>query len=104
MDRLLTAVTIYLVTDSFDTSIWAYPGVYLDPPTLEPGQRVETPVGIVACADPLVPVPPRSFVERAYNVARWTDMPEVGHFAAFQRPAEIREDLQGFLRLVRERR
>ena len=102
MDRLLTAVTIYLVTDSFDTSIWAYPGVYLDPPTLEPGQRVEAPVGIVACADPLVPVPPRSFVERAYNVARWTDMPEAGHFAAFQRPEPIREDLQAFLRLLRE--
>lgn len=104
MDRLLTAVMVYLVTDSFDTSIWAYPGVYLDPPTLEPGQRVEAPVGIVACADPLVPVPPRSFVERAYNVARWTEMPEAGHFAAFQQPAQVREDLQGFfLRLVRER-
>lgn len=103
-DRLLTAVMVYLVTDSFDTSIWAYPGLYLDPPTLEPGQRVEAPVGIVACADPLVPVPPRSFVERAYDVVRWTDMPEAGHFAAFQRPAEIRDDLQGLLRQVRERR
>ena len=102
MDRLLTAVMIYLVTDSFDTSIWAYPGVYLDPPTLEPGQRVEVPVGVVACADPLVPVPPRSFVERAYNVARWTDMPEAGHFAAFQRPGPLLEDLRGFLRQIRE--
>jgi microsomal epoxide hydrolase len=37
MDRLLTAVMVYLLTDSFDTSIWAYPGVCLDPPTLEPG-------------------------------------------------------------------
>jgi len=103
MDRLLTAIMIYLVTDSFDTSIWAYPGVYLDPPTLEPGQRVEVPVGLVACADPLVPVPPRSFVERAYNAVRWTDMPEAGHFAAFQRPEQIREDLRGFLRLIRNR-
>jgi microsomal epoxide hydrolase len=102
MDRLLTAVMIYLVTDSFDTSIWAYPGVYLDPPTLGPGQRVEAPVGVVACADPLVPIPPRSFVERAYNVARWTDMPEAGHFAAFQWPGPVLEDLRGFLRQVRE--
>jgi len=102
LDRLLTAVMIYLVTDSFDTSIWAYPGVYLDPPTLEAGHRVEAPVGIVACADPLVPVPPRSFVERAYNVARWTDMPEAGHFAAFQRPGPLLEDLRAFLRQIRE--
>ena len=101
MDRLLTAVMVYLVTDSFDTSLWAYPGVYLDPPTLEPGQRVEAPVGLVACADPLVPVPPRSFVERAYNVARWTDMPEAGHFAAFQRPGPVVEDLRAFLRQIR---
>jgi microsomal epoxide hydrolase len=104
MDRILTAVMVYLVTDSFGSSLWAYPGVYLDPPTLEPGQRVEVPVGLVACADPLVPVPPRSFVERAYNVVSWTDMPEAGHFAAFQRPAEVRQDLQRLLRLIRERR
>ena len=76
--------------------------VYLDLPTLEPGQRVEAPVGVVACADPLlVPVPPRSFVERAYNVVQWTGMPEAGHFAAFQQPGPIREDLQRFLRLLR---
>jgi hypothetical protein len=48
-------------------------------------------------------VPPRSFVERAYNVARWTDLPEAGHLAAFQRPEQLRNDLQMFLRLVRER-
>jgi len=104
MDRLLTAVMVYLVTDSFDTSIWGYPGVYLDPPTLEPGRRVEVPVGLMACADPLVPVPPRSFVERAYNVARWTNTPEAGHFAAFQRPERVLEDLREFMRLLRERR
>lgn len=103
LDRLLTAVMIYLVTDSFGTSIWAYPGAYLDPPTLEPGQRVEVPVGVVACADPLVPVPPRRLVERAYNVVRWTDLPEAGHFAAFQQPTRVREDLQGFLRMLGDR-
>lgn len=103
LDRLLTAVMIYLVTDSFDTSIWAYPGIYLDPPTLELGQRVDVPVGIVACGDPLVPVPPRSFVERAYNIVQWTDAPHTGHFAAFQSPEMIRGDLQALLRLVRER-
>jgi pimeloyl-ACP methyl ester carboxylesterase len=102
LDRLLTAVMIYLVTDSFASSLWAYPGVYLDPPTLESGQRVEVPVGLVACKDPLVPVPPRSFVERVYNIVRWTDLPEAGHFAAFQESERVREDLQGFLRLLRD--
>ncbi len=102
MDRLLTAVMIYLVTESFGSSIWAYPGVYVDPPTLEPGQRVEAPTAVVSCADPLVPVPPRAFVERVYNVVRWTEMPEAGHFAAFQQPQLVREDLQGFLGSLRE--
>jgi microsomal epoxide hydrolase len=103
LDRLLTAVMIYLVTDAFGGSLWAYPGVYLDPPTLEPGQRVEVPVALAACKDPLVPVPPRRFVERAYNIVQWTDLPEAGHFAAFQQPRLLREDLQRFLRLLRER-
>lgn len=104
LDRLLTAVMIYLVSDSFDTSIWTYPGVYLDPPTLELGQRVEVPVGLVACGDPLVPVPPRSFVERVYNIVQWTDAPDTGHFAAFQSPEVIREDLTAFLRSLSERK
>jgi hypothetical protein len=41
------------------------------------------------------------FVECAYNVVQWTDMPEVGHFATFQQPGPIHEDLQRFLRLIR---
>jgi pimeloyl-ACP methyl ester carboxylesterase len=98
LDRLLTAVMIYLVTDSVGSTLWAYPGVYLDPPTLEPGQRVEAPVGFMACHDPLVPVPPRRFIERVYNLVQWTDLPEAGHFAAFQLPDRVRQDLQQFLR------
>jgi len=98
LNRLLTTVMIYLVTDSVGSTLWAYPGVYLDPPTLEPGQRVEVPVGFMACHDPLVPVPPRRFVERVYNVVQWTDVPEAGHFAAFQQPDRVTQDLQQFLR------
>lgn len=101
LDRLLTPVMIYPVTDSFARSLWAHPGLYLDPPTLEPGQRIEVPVALAACNDPLVPVPPRSFVERVYNIVRWTEFPEAGHVAAFQQPALLAADLRGFLGVIR---
>ena len=30
--------------------------------------------------------PPRSFVERAYNLTYWTELPRGGHFAAMEEP------------------
>jgi len=73
MDCLLTAVIIYLLSDSFGSLIWAYLGLYTDPQMLKLGQRIEVPVGYAHFADPLSP--PHSFVERPYNIVQWTDMP-----------------------------
>jgi pimeloyl-ACP methyl ester carboxylesterase len=47
--------------------------------------------------------PPRSYVERIYNVQHWTEMPRGGHFAALEEPALLVEDIRAFARQLRQR-
>jgi pimeloyl-ACP methyl ester carboxylesterase len=44
---------------------------------------------------------PRSWVERHYNVTRWTNMPRGGHFGAMEEPELFVEDVRSFFRGVR---
>jgi len=36
---------------------------------------------------------PREWVERVFNVARWTEMPVGGHFAALEQPRALASDI-----------
>ena len=45
--------------------------------------------------------PPRKWVERGYNVQRWTEMPKGGHFAAAEQPELLAADMQAFFRPLR---
>ena len=42
--------------------------------------------------------PPRSYLERLYNIQRWTIFPRGGHFSAVEAPAEVADDLTAFFR------
>jgi hypothetical protein len=45
--------------------------------------------------------PPREWVQRGYNVQRWTEMPRGGHFAAAEQPEFLAEDIRAFFRSPR---
>jgi pimeloyl-ACP methyl ester carboxylesterase len=47
---------------------------------------------------------PREFAERFFQVARWTEMPRGGHFAAMEQPELLAEDIRAFFRPLREAR
>jgi pimeloyl-ACP methyl ester carboxylesterase len=102
MDALLTNIMLYVMTDSFATAAWFYPGVALDGfAVLPPGQRCETPTTYANFpGDSLLPSPPRSRMELTYNVQGWTDFPSGGHFAALERPAEFLSSVQEWGRQV----
>ena len=64
------------------------------------GERVEVPCG-VARFPKEDPMPPRCWAERVYNIQRWTEMPRGGHFAAWEEPELLAQDLREFFRPFR---
>lgn len=101
-DTLLTNIMLYWLTGTADSATWIYFAARTDGSlALGPGQRVTAPTGIAAFPVDLVPPPPRSWVERAYNVVHWTDMPEGGHFAALEEGQRMVEDIRTFFRPLR---
>jgi microsomal epoxide hydrolase len=42
-------------------------------------------------------MPPRAWVERAYNVVRWTEKLKGGHFAAWEEPEVFATDVRAFV-------
>lgn len=99
-DQLLTNIMLYLVTDSIATSVWYYRALFEEGGIALPeGVRCEKPTGFANFpGEKLYAAPPRSWAERVYNVARWTDMPAGGHFAAMEQPDLLAADIQAFAR------
>jgi hypothetical protein len=96
-DRILRNVMLYLVTDSVATSMWIYRGITSEgPPGYPAGKRVETAVAFAATRDPIFAPPPRSLVEKAYRVVRWTEFPKGGHFRGYDVPDALSRDISEF--------
>jgi pimeloyl-ACP methyl ester carboxylesterase len=68
--------------------------------TTAPNARVAVPVGVAAFPREVLRFP-RSWAEPRYNLVRWTDMPQGGHFAALEQPELLIDDVRSFFRLVR---
>jgi len=102
-EELLTNIMLYLVPSSVVTATWIYHGMRLESSQRFPaGTRVRPPMGVAAFPDPVFLFTPRSFVERIYNVVRWTDMTKGGHFAALEEPELMLADLRAFITTVSE--
>ena len=102
-DVLLTNIMVYLVTRTFNTASWIYYGRREEGGrVLSPdGQRVEVPTAAALFPAELLSWPPRSYAERVYNIARWTEMPRGGHFAALEQPTLLIDDIRTFARTLR---
>jgi microsomal epoxide hydrolase len=65
---------------------------------LAAGERIAVPA---AAADFPAEIarPPREWAERIFSdLRRWTEMPRGGHFAAFEEPELLADDVNAFLR------
>ena len=102
-DQLLTNIMIYIVTRSFNTASWIYYGRREEGGrTLsKDGKRVEVPTACALFPKEMLSWPPRSYVDRLYNVAQWTEMPRGGHFAAMEAPDLLISDIRKFARSLR---
>src|SRR5262245_13153468 len=99
-DELLTNVMIYWASETIGSSMRLYYEGRRAPLHFRPGQFVNVPCGFARF--PLeAPFPPRSWVERGYNVEHWVEMPRGGHFAAMEEPQLLAEDIRAFFRPLR---
>ena len=94
-DELLTTVSLYWFTRSMPSAIRLYWEGRKRPMRFRAGERVAVPVA-VAHFPKEIPIPPRRYVERGYDVIRWTEMKCGGHFAALEEPEKLAEDIRSF--------
>jgi microsomal epoxide hydrolase len=100
IDELLTNVTLYWMTETISSSFRMYYEGRRAPLRFAEGEFLRSPCAI-ACFPKEICTPPRSWVERGYNVQRWTEMPRGGHFAAAEEPELLAADLRAFFRTLR---
>jgi pimeloyl-ACP methyl ester carboxylesterase len=99
-DTLLTNISIYWFTQTIASSMRLYWEGRRRPVKFAPGQRVTVPVGVARFAKE-EPMPPRKWVQRGYNVTRWNEFPNGGHFAALEQPETLAQDIRDFFRPLR---
>lgn len=99
-DELLTNISIYWFTQTIGSSMRLYWESRQRPLRFAPGERVQVPCAI-ANFPKEIPLPPRSWVERVYDVRSWSMMPRGGHFAALEQPDLLAQDIRAFFRLLR---
>ena len=99
-DELLTDISIYWFTETIASSFRIYNEVRTQPLRFQSGERVIVPAAL-AIFPKEIPMPPRKYVERVFDVVQWTEMPRGGHFAALEEPQLLAEDVRRFFRRFR---
>lgn len=100
LDTLLTDISLYWFTGCIGSSFRMYLEGATQPLQFASGERVLPPLGVAAFPREIM-TPPRSWVERVYDVQRWTTMPRGGHFAALEAPELLAQDIREFFRPLR---
>ncbi len=95
-DEVLANISLYWFTRTVASSLRLYWETRARPLAFPPGAEIGAPLAVALFPKEL-PMPPRSWVERVFrNVRRWTTMPSGGHFAAFEQPGLLAQDLRAF--------
>jgi len=101
-DELLTNIMLYWLTETANSASRLYYETFHPSRPAFVGERVEVPTGVASYPGGMGTITePREWVERAYNVQRYTRMDEGGHFPALEVPASLIADLRAFFRPLR---
>jgi len=102
-DELLTNIMIYITTRCFNTASWIYYGRREEGGRVlsVDNRRVEVPTACALFPAEMLAWPPRSYVNRIYNVQQWTEMPQGGHFGGMEEPELLINDIRTFARTLR---
>jgi len=100
-DTMLTNLMLYWTTGAINSSFWPYYDRRHSRWPIQAGERIPTPMGHAAFPREILR-PPRSLAERSYDIRRWTEMPEGGHFAAMEQPEALAAEIRAFFRPLRD--
>jgi pimeloyl-ACP methyl ester carboxylesterase len=97
-DFLLTMLTVYWVSGSITTTLRDYYDNRWHAPAIGPDDFIDAPTAIAVFASQHVHEgdPPREWVQRLYDVRRFTPMPSGGHFAPAEEPGLVARDIAAF--------
>ena len=94
-DELLANVTLYWITQTIHSSMRMYNENSKNPMVFGQNDYISVPLAFAEFPKEL-PTPPRSYIEKGFNVRHWTSMPAGGHFAAVEQPDLLSKDLLYF--------
>jgi len=101
-DTLLANIMVYIVTKTFNTASWIYYGRREEGGRFFPNdfKKIEIPTAVAVFPAEMSEWPPRSYVDRIFNVTQWTEMSSGGHFAALEKPELLVNDLVKFSKTI----
>ena len=99
-DQLLTHLTIYWVTQTIESSIRLYYESGKMEPVLPFGQKAKVPTSY-AFFPVEISYPPREWLERFFDLKRYTKMTSGGQFAATEEPQLLVQDIRDSFRFLR---
>ena len=102
-DTLLANIMVYILTKTFDSASWIYFGRREEGGRFFPNdfKKIEIPTAAAIFPAEMSEWPPKSYVERIFNLKQWTEMPAGGHFAALEKPDLLVNDIRKFSRSLR---
>lgn len=99
-EELLDNVMVYWLSGSIYASMRFYWAHRARPPAAVRPERIDVPTGITVFPKEVMH-PPRSAVERKYDLRFWNEPDFGGHFPALEAPDVLIEDLRRFFRPLR---
>lgn len=97
-DAILDQITLYWLTQTGGSSVRYYREMAAQPG--DPALRTTVPTGFAIFPKDIPPAP-RTYAERFFEVARWTEMPRGGHFGALEQPELFASDVRAFFDQIR---
>jgi microsomal epoxide hydrolase len=102
-DVLLANIMTYVLTNTFNTASWIYFGRREEGGRYFPKdfKQIAIPTGIAIFPKEMSEWPPKSYIERIFNVKQMSNIIEGGHFAALEKPRLLIDDIRKFFAKLR---
>ncbi|SHK31773.1 Pimeloyl-ACP methyl ester carboxylesterase [Maribacter aquivivus] len=96
-DELLANVSLYWFTQTIHSSIRMYHEISSNPLHFNEDDYITVPVGFAKFPKE-IPIPPRSYLKKGFNIVHWSELSKGGHFPAMEQPEILANDIIGFFK------